>query len=119
MEQKLAILFLPEVLQYLDIHQTMNMSNILRIASFVFIVAFLAYESKAALFFHHVNPPKKQQIVSLQNYRKYVQFCSKNVLFQGVFAKIKNYLYQPDADKKSCKEGLIPWKTICLSFWFR
>ena len=54
MEQKLAVLFLLEVLStYLDI---------LRIVSFVLIiVAFLAYESKAALFFHHVNPPKKQQ----------------------------------------------------------
>eukprot|EP00093_Oithona_nana_P006585 06585.XXX_228711_228999_1 [CDS] Oithona nana genome sequencing. len=74
------------------------MSNILRIVSFVFIVAFLACESKAALFFHHVNPTKQQN---------------------GAFAKIKNYLYQPNADMKSCKEGLIPWKTICLPFWFR
>ena len=49
------------------------MSNILRIVSFVFIVAFLACESKAALFFHHVNPTK-QQNVSFQKYGKKLQF---------------------------------------------
>ena len=54
--------------QYLDRHQTMNMSNILRIVSFAFIVAFLAHESKAALLFLHVNPPK-QQNVSFQKYK--------------------------------------------------
>ena len=53
------------------------MSNILRIVSFVFIVAFLACESKAALFFHHVNPTK-QQNVSFQKYGKY--FLSYNLL---------------------------------------